>query len=209
MSSSWIDIDQGTDEWLGLRKGRVTSSKLGVIMANYGKAFGDPAKKLMVNMAAERVTDIMSPKSTYSNKYIDAGHEFEPVAIKEYERENFVDITKGGYFYTDIRGDSPDGLMGDDYVVEVKSQILTSHYDLIRNPGKYPPQYKYQIQWHLMMSGRPKCLFISYCYEPHCPENKRLYSTIVERDQFLVDKIEFRLKEWEQQIKAVINELKL
>jgi len=73
------DVDQNTDEWFAMRAGLLTSSKLGTVMANYGKAFGDPAKKYAVNIAIEQITGQPIP-STFSNDHMERGHEQEPVA---------------------------------------------------------------------------------------------------------------------------------
>ena len=54
------DIVQNSDEWFELRKGKVTTSNLGLIMANYGKAFGEPAKKYAFRLAKEQVTGVLS-----------------------------------------------------------------------------------------------------------------------------------------------------
>ena len=50
------NIDQNTDDWLDLRAGHLTGSNIAKVMANYGKAFGDPAKKLAVDIALEQIT---------------------------------------------------------------------------------------------------------------------------------------------------------
>ena len=70
----FIDVNQNTDEWFQMRCGKLTSSKLGTIMANYGKAFGEPAKKYAVNIAIEQITG--NPiASTFSNDHMQRGHD--------------------------------------------------------------------------------------------------------------------------------------
>ena len=72
----FIDVNQNTDEWFQMRCGKLTSSKLGTIMANFGKAFGDPAKKYAVNIAIEQITG--SPiSSDYTNADMQRGHDQE------------------------------------------------------------------------------------------------------------------------------------
>ena len=75
----FYDVEQNTDAWLQLRAGKLTSSNLGKVMANYGKAFGDPAKKLAVQIAIEQITG-KPQESGYSNDHMDRGHEQEPIA---------------------------------------------------------------------------------------------------------------------------------
>lgn len=195
----WTDIEQNSEDWLGLRAGKITSSKIGAIMANYGKSFGEPAKKLAVTIAAERVTGKKSQLDSFSNVYTMNGHAYETVAKDEYESINFCRIKDGGFFYSDTLGDSPDGLIGDSKVVEIKSQILTEHFKLLEKGG-YPSKYKWQIQWHLLLTGRPVCEFISYCYEDHCPEDKRLYSVSIGPDEELIEMIKARVHEFETKL---------
>ena len=90
------DVDQNTDEWFAMRAGLLTSSKLGTIMANYGKAFGEPAKKYAVNIAIEQITS-KPIASSYSNEHMERGHEQEPIARMLYEEETFSEVSNGGF----------------------------------------------------------------------------------------------------------------
>ena len=75
----WHDVDQNDDEWRALRCGKVTGSGLGKVMANNGKAFGDPAKKYAVQLALERITNTWQDNG-FSNAHTERGHEQEPIA---------------------------------------------------------------------------------------------------------------------------------
>ena len=77
----WIDIEQNTDEWLDLRVGRLGGGKGGidVVMANYGKAFGNPAHAKAVQIALGKIRK-RSFESEYANAHMERGHEQEPVA---------------------------------------------------------------------------------------------------------------------------------
>ena len=97
----FIDVNQNSDEWFKLRAGMLTSSKLGVIMANFGKSFGEPAKKYAVQIASEQITgDPIS--SGYSNEHMDRGHQQEPIARMLYEEQSFCDVGNGGFFHSDF-----------------------------------------------------------------------------------------------------------
>lgn len=157
----FIDIEQNTDEWLDLRAGKITSSKMGCIMANFGKSFGDPAKKYAINIAIERATGKAIP-SSYSNEHMERGHEQEPVARMLYERKNFCLVSNGGFFEGVGIGCSPDGLVGNDGVIEIKSVIGTTHFANIKRNG-IDPAYKWQCIANLSYTGREWLDFISYC----------------------------------------------
>lgn len=167
----FYDIEQNTDEWFALRGGLLTSSKLGVIMANYGKAFGEPAKKYAVNIAIEQITG-KPISSNYSNEHMERGHEQEPVARMLYEDENFCDVSNGGFFGSDFIGCSPDGLVSNDGVIEIKSVISGIHYANVKRQT-VDPAYKWQCIGNLKFTGRKWLDFISYCAD--YPEDKRLY----------------------------------
>ena len=165
------DVEQNTDEWFALRAGRLTSSKLGVIMANYGKAFGDPAKKYAVNIAIEQITGEPIP-STFTNAHMERGHEQEPVARMLYEDELFCEVSNGGFFGSDFVGCSPDGLVYEDGAIEIKSVIGPVHYANIKRQN-VDPAYKWQCIGNLKFTGRDWLDFVSYCAE--FPTDKQLF----------------------------------
>jgi hypothetical protein len=167
--TQWLNIQQNNDEWLGLRAGKITGSMFGTVMANYGKAFGEPAKKYAEKLAVERATG--KPIETFKNEYMDRGHELEPVARELYELETFEDVTDGGMFVNGNIGVSPDGFASDG-LIEIKSVIFNIQFERIKKGGM-DLKYKWQVQGALWVSGLPWCDFVSFC--PEMPESKRLY----------------------------------
>jgi hypothetical protein len=157
----WHDVQQNTDEWNALRCGKATASQFGCFMANDGKAFGEPAKRYALQIALEICNGYKSEVS-FSNEHTERGHEQEPVARMLYEQEYFIDVTNGGFFDHGTHGDSPDGLIGDDGVIEVKSVIAPTHYATLRR-GNFDPSYRWQLVGHLDCTGRDWVDFISYC----------------------------------------------
>ena len=87
------NVSQNTDEWYQLRAGKVTASSLNKIMANYGKAFGDPAKKYAVDIAVQQLTGATSGGG-YTNEHMDRGHEEEPLAVMDYESQYFCTVDR-------------------------------------------------------------------------------------------------------------------
>ena len=166
------DVKQNTDEWYQLRAGKPTSSKLGTIMANYGKAFGEPAKKYAVDIAVEQLTGRPTP-SVYSNKHMERGHEQEPVARMLYEEQKFCDVTNGGFWGDDYFGCSPDGIVGEKGCIEIKSVIAHVHYANIKRNG-VDPAYKWQCIGNLFFTGSDWIDFISYCEQ--FPDDRKLFT---------------------------------
>jgi hypothetical protein len=164
------DVPQNTDEWQALRLGKATASNFGTFMANYGKDFGDPAKRYALQIALERLTG-RKAEHAFSNDHMERGHEQEPLARMLYAEENFCDVTNGGFFCCGQYGDSPDGLVGDSGAIEIKSVIASTHYATIQR-GSYDPAYKWQLVGHLDCTGRQWVDFVSYCSD--FPEDRQL-----------------------------------
>ena len=203
----FYDIDQtiDRDEWLEMRVGKIGGSKLGTIMANNPKAFGEPAQKLAVNLALERITG-KSQENGYSNDHMIRGLEQEPIARAMYEAERFVDVLNGGFFDSGNVGVSPDGLVGTDGVIEIKSVIGTTHYKTVAR-GKFDPAYKWQLYLNLLVTGRNWMDFISYCSE--FPVNRRLFIDRIYRKTTetngMFGKIQTRLEDFEELVTEKIT----
>jgi len=165
------DIAQNEEEWFQLRSGKITGSAMCKAMANFGKAFGEPAKKYAVNIVIEQITGNMD-SSSYNNEHMDRGHEEEPLARMLYEDQYFCDVTNGGFFDCGDIGCSPDGLVNDDGVIEIKSAIPSVHYGRIARQS-YDPAYKWQLVGNLKLTERDWIDFISYC--AWFPDGKKLY----------------------------------
>ena len=197
----FIDVEQNTEEWYGLRAGKLTSSKLGVVMANFGKAFGEPAKKYAVNIAIEQITGVPI-SSDYSNEHMQRGHEQEPIARLLYEQETFDDVTNGGFFSSEFIGCSPDGLVNNDGAIEIKSVITTVHFANVKRNG-VDPAYKWQCIGNLKFTGRDWLDFVSYC---ECfPEGKKLYRFRLNKSDYLDEfrMIDERVDEFKKYVDTV------
>ncbi len=166
----WHDVEQNSPDWDALRLGKATASGYNKFMANYGKAFGDPALRYALQIALERVTGTKSEHSFKSDD-MERGHEQEPIARMLYEEQQFVDVTNGGFFDWGDWGDSPDGLVDDDGVLEIKCVIAPIHHATIKR-GKPDPSYKWQIVGHFDGTGRDWVDFASYCSD--YPEHRQL-----------------------------------
>lgn len=164
------DVEQNGDAWEALRIGKATASQFGTFMANNGRAFGEPAKRYALQIALERITGKKASVS-FTNEHMERGHEQEPIARMLYQDEHFCTVRNGGFFCCETYGDSPDGLVNSDGVVEIKSVIAPVHYETMLR-GKPDPAYKWQLAGHLDCTGRQWVDFVSYCAD--FPEESRL-----------------------------------
>jgi len=202
----WIDVKQNTDEWLPLRAGKVTGSAISKVMANYGKPFGDPAKKYASIIAVERIKGAAVGGDRYSNIHMEAGHVEEPIARMLYEEEYFCSVTNGGFFDNGKTGCSPDGLVDDNGIVEIKSVIVPVQYECIKR-NSYDPAYHWQIIFNLKETGREWIDYVSFCEQ--FSDSKKLLTKRVYASECIEDfkKIDIRLKEFEELVDKITSDI--
>lgn len=199
----FIDIEQNTDEWLEFRIAKATASRFACFMANYGKPFGEPARRYALQIALERINGTKDEQG-FSNDHMERGKEQEPIARMLYEATYFVEVLNGGFFDCGKYGDSPDGLIGDDGVIEIKSVIAPTHYATLKR-GKHDPSYHWQLMGHLDCTGRDWVDFVSFC--AGFPEEGRLITHRLHRADYL-DDIE-KLRERRGEFLRLVDEVEL
>jgi hypothetical protein len=159
------DLIQGTDAWLDQRRGMVTASVVGqlVTASTLKVAKNDYSRALTAQLVAERITGWTDPQ--YVSDDMLRGHEDEPRARDLYS-EHFAPVVESGFMVrTEDNwklGYSPDGLVGDDGLIEVKSRRPKKHLTTILS-GEVPPENMAQLQAGLLVSGREWIDYISYC----------------------------------------------
>lgn len=208
---TWIDTEQNSEEWFSLRAGKVTGSSIGKIMANYGKAFGDPAKRLARKIAIERLTWKPCQEEDFHNSHMARGHEQEGIAKSLYEKDFNKTVTNGGFYDLGNIGVSPDGR--DCYsggIVEIKSVIASTHFERIERGGpdrKYKWQYTLELKAAHEIDGFEWLDFISYCAD--FPPGKQLHiSRINVSDKEVQEdfkKIDERLEKFEKEVHRLIG----
>jgi len=180
------DLIQGTDEWHDQRRGIVTASVVDQLITTktIQPANNDHSRSLVALLVAERITGWTDP--TYLGDDMLRGMEDEPLAVAKYA-EHFAPVSTAGFMVRDDWGFrigySPDGLVGDDGLVEVKSRRPKKHLQTILS-GEVPPENAAQIQCGLLVSGRKWCDYLSYCggmplYRIHVVPDERWFTAIV------------------------------
>lgn len=128
-----------------------------------GVATGNDARGLTALLAAERITGYTDP--TYINDDMLRGIEDEPLAVDVYS-EHFAPVTTTGFMVRDDYGFnlgySPDGLVGDDGLVEVKSRRQKTQLLTVISEQGVPDENMAQLQCGLLVSGRQWIDYISY-----------------------------------------------
>ncbi|GAG80752.1 unnamed protein product, partial [marine sediment metagenome] len=197
------DMEQGTEEWLRVRMGKVTASNFAISMAK-GKSGGVSKTRttLMHKLIAERLTN--EPQETYRNGAMEWGTETEPAAREYYEAVNDCIVKEVGFVeHNEYIGCSPDGLVSEDGLLEIKCPNSATHIGYIL-ADKLPAVYKAQVQGQLWVTDRKWCDFVSY--DPRV--SKRPYWFIrVNRDQDYIDKLECAVGDFATDMQIIIKQL--
>jgi len=158
------DIEQGTVEWFELRRGIVTASVMGKLVTPTLKvAANETSRTLARLLASERITGRIEP--TFTSDAMARGHADEPLARNLYSElhapavevgfiDRIVGIARLGY--------SPDGVVGDDGLIEVKSAEPKIQLDRILG-APIEHAHMAQMQTGMFVSGRKWCDFLTYC----------------------------------------------
>lgn len=159
------EIEQGTDEWHALRRGRITASTIDCLLTASGKpADNATSRAALYKLLGERLTGESEP--SHYNDDMARGHLLEPYARDIYARHYGRPVRQCGFIVATLGnveiGYSPDGLVGDDGLQEIKSPRAKKHLQALLT-DTVPPEYISQVQTGLAVSGRQWCDFISYC----------------------------------------------
>lgn len=175
------DIEQGSEAWLQLRMGVATASNFKSIITGGGKesaTIPKYAKKLALELFYDKLKE-----NEFKSPAMEAGNLYEEEARQAYREQNFVVVEKIAMFKSDCGnlGYSPDGLVGDDGLIEIKNLEAEAHSGVLLTK-KVPSEHIPQIQAGMWISGRKWCDFIAY--NRYCKdENKKMIVIRVERDE--------------------------
>jgi len=157
------DIEQGSEEWFAVRLGIPTASRFPTVLAK-GKDEGASITrtKYMHDLAGEILT--REPAETYSNHHMERGKAFEAEARDYYCYRRDVEPRRVGFVLDEAKrcGASPDSLIGEDRVLEVKCAIPSVLIPLVLK-GEFPPAHKAQCQGALWVCKREVVDIIVYC----------------------------------------------
>lgn len=166
-----FNCEQGTPDWFEARRGVVTASRFSDVLA---KGQGITRRKYLLTLAGEAITGEVA--ESYSNAHMERGHVMEADARNLYAFEHDVEPELVGFMRRGRAGASPDSLIGDEGLLEIKSKLPHLQLDVL-DKGKLPSDHVAQVQGQLWISGRAWCDFVSYF--PKLP----LFVVRVERDE--------------------------
>jgi hypothetical protein len=189
------DIDQNSEEWMELRGGKFTASTFAdLFMKKDTKTY----KNAIIKVAYERVTG--ECEESYSNKWMQRGHEKEPFAVENYELLSFNSCEPAGFYeYDEFTGASPDRkIIGLNGGCEFKCPSFQIYNEYLET-GKIPKDYYWQIIGQLLCTGWD---FIDYM--PYSSPKLKQILMRVERSEH-----EASIEQLKQQLLICIEEVKI
>ncbi|WLT07801.1 YqaJ viral recombinase family protein [Bartonella apihabitans] len=181
------EVLQRTPEWFELRLGKVTASRIGDLMAKTKSGYSASRANYMAELAIQRLTGEV--EQGFNTPAMQWGTETESQARNAYSFFTGNAVKEVAFIYhpdIDQAGASPDGLVGDDGLVEIKCPNSATHLETLRT-GKINNKYILQMQWQMACSGRKWCDFVSF--DPRFSGGLRIFIKRVERDDDLITEI--------------------
>lgn len=173
-------MEQRSPEWYAARLGKATASRIADVVAKTKTGYGASRANYMAELICERLTGMQG--ASFTSAAMLWGVEKEPEARAAYEAKIGDLVTEVGFTphnHLNMCGASPDGLVGDDGLIEIKCPITATHIDTLLSDA-VPSKYITQMQWQMACTGRKWCDFVSY--DPRMPEPMRLFVKRVKRD---------------------------
>lgn len=201
------DLEQGSDEWLRARLGRVTASRVCDVIAKTKSGWGASRANYAAQLIAERLTG--EPLPSFTNAAMQHGTATEPEARQAYSFRQDVDVAQVGFVEhptIPMSGCSPDGLIGSEGLVEIKCPSSATHIDTLLRQ-KVPEKYLVQIAWQL--ACYPERRWADYAsYDPRLPESMRLFVKRVDRDDELIAQLEKDVSEFLNEVASTVASLR-
>ena len=181
-------IEQRSEEWFAARLGKVTASRVADLMAKTKSGPSASRGNYMADLIVERLTGIR-PEG-FTNAAMIWGTETEPQARAAYEFLTDAEVIEEGFVLHPAIADfgaSPDGLIGDVGLLEIKCPNTAAHIETLLT-GEVPGKYVTQMQAQMACTGRAWCDFVSF--DPRMPGDMQLFVRRVARDDAFIAQME-------------------
>ncbi len=198
-------IVQGTPEWFAIRAGKVTASRVADVIAKTKSGPSASRANYAAQLVAERLTGTVEP--SFTNAAMQWGTEKEPDARNAYSFRYDAEVEEVGFvdhFSIPMAGASPDGLIGDIGLVEIKCPNTATHISTLLD-GIVPSKYYTQIQWQLDCCDRAWCDFVSF--DPRLPDEMQLFVKRVHSDADYISRLRAEVEEFLAEVASTVDRL--
>ena len=199
------NVEQRSAEWFAVRCGKVTASRVSDVIAKTKSGWGASRANYMAQLIAERLTGEVA--DSYSNSTMQWGIDHEDEARVAYEFYENAKVQEIGFVqHQNLEsGASPDGLVGDDGLIEIKCPNTATHIQTLLDQ-KIPQKYETQMLWQMECTERKWCDFVSY--DPRMPEDLKGYVKRFERDDKRLDEIRTMVADFIGELEDKLTALK-
>lgn len=194
------NFEQGSESWFAARAGRVTASRVADVIAKTKSGWGASRANYAAQLVVERLTGNVEP--SFTNAAMQWGIEKEAEARIAYRFREDAEVTEVDFVLHPaifMAGASPDGLVGDDGLVEIKCPNSATHIETLKSET-IPEKYVTQMLWQMACTGRQWCDFVSY--DPRFPEGMRLFVKRLDRDEDRIDELEAAVQDFLKEVEA-------
>lgn len=200
-------MEQRTDEWFEARLGKVTASRIYDVLSKTKSGYSATRKNYMAQLICERLTG--NREESFKTAAMQRGNDIEPKARARYMLETGELVEETGFInhpIINMSGASPDGLVGEDGLIEIKCPNTATHLEFLRT--KTPkPEYLLQMLWQMACTGRKWCDFVSY--DDRLPEHLSFQMVRINRDDERIQEIEEEVQKFLHELDEQIDELNI
>jgi len=199
-------MEQRTEEWFAARLGKLTASRVADAFARTKTGWGASRKNYIAELVCERLTG--EPQAKFQNEAMRWGSETEPQARAAYEFMQDAEVVETGFIdhpKIEMSGASPDGLVGDDGMVEIKCPNTAGHIETLTGES-IPDKYRLQMLWQMACTGRAWCDFVSF--DPRLPAELQMWVRRVERDEGEIAALEAKSREFLAEVDETVATLR-
>lgn len=206
------NIEQGSPEWMELRCGKITGSRIANVMSwlkkpdkEGNKIEAADRKAYRLQIITERLTGTTENK--FKNKNMERGTELEPYAREAYEFHTGSIVEQIAFVDHPIiamSGASPDGLVDANGLIEIKCPQRETHCEYMID-DKVPSEYMPQMAWQKLCTGRDWIDFVSYC--PEMPAHLQLFVKRYVPEQDYLMEIEHEVIKFNLEVDEILIKL--
>lgn len=199
-------LEQRSPEWFAARLGKATASRIADVCARTKTGWGASRANYLAELVCERLTG--QPTQGFTNAAMQWGTETEPQALAAYQflTDNVVEpVGFVDHPTIPMAGASPDGLVGEDGLVEVKCPSTNTHIKTLLE-GAIEGKYHQQMQFQMACTGRQWCDFLSF--DPRMPEGMDTWIKRIERDDAKIREMEEIVAEFLAEVDQTVAKLR-
>lgn len=201
------EVIQGTDALHALRLGKVTASRVADVVARTKTGYAASRANYLAELVLERLTGAKT--EGFTSAAMQWGTDQEPVARQRYEFANECEVVEVAFVdhpRIAMTGASPDGLVGDLGLVEIKCPNSATHLETLRF-GAVPARYVTQMSWQMACTGRAWCDFVSF--DPRFPPHLQMFVQRIHRDDARISELEAEVTAFLAEVAAAVADLSL